>query len=56
MRADDVGHFPQCFRKRFGIVHLIDIRDVLLLLLLAGRVADIIHIETERLGQIIETV
>ena len=56
IRPDNGGYISQNLRQPLGIVSLIDVGDVFLALAFGSRVAQVIDIEAERLGQIIETV
>ena len=56
IRPDDVGDLGQYSRQSLGTVLLINILDIFLAMLGCLRIANIIHIEAERLGQVIEPV
>jgi hypothetical protein len=52
--ADDVGHVSEDLGQALGVVGLVDVLDVALALLLGDGVADVIDVETERLGEVVE--
>jgi hypothetical protein len=54
--ADDLGDIAEDLGQTIGVVLLIDVLDVALALLLGHRIADVIDVETERLGQIVEAL
>ena len=56
VRADDVGDFGQDRGQALGVVDLVDVLDVLAVLRLRARVADVVDVERQRLGQIVEPV
>ena len=56
VRADDVRDLGQNRGQPLGVVGLIDVLDVLLLLRRRPCVADVVDIERQALGQVVETV
>ena len=56
VRADDLGHIGQDLGQAVGIVLLVDVLDVAIALFRRHRVADVVDIEAERLGQVVEAL
>ena len=56
MRTDHLGHPLENAGQSFGVVLLVDIFDVVTLFALGLCVADIINVEGQRLGQVVEPV
>src|SRR3990172_715942 len=54
--ADDAGHLAQDGGQTLGIVGLVDVRKVFILRLLAGGVADVVNIEAQRFGEVVEAL
>jgi len=54
--ADDLRHLRQDGGQALGIVGLVNVGDVFLLCLLALGVANIVDVEAQRLGEIVETL
>lgn len=54
--TDDFGHFSEDSCQTIGVVFLVDIFEVLLADVWPFGVADIVNIEGERLGQVVETL
>ena len=53
---NNVSYLSQNFSQAVGIVHFIDVGNVLVLLLLGFRVINVIDVKAERFGQIVESV
>ena len=56
MRTDHLGHPLENAGQSFGVVLLVDIFDVVTLFALGLCIADIINVEGQRLGQVVEPV
>jgi hypothetical protein len=56
VRADDVGHVREDLGQPVGVVLFIDVFDVAITLFRRHRIADIVDVEAERLGQVVETL
>jgi hypothetical protein len=56
LRTDDRIHIGQYLGQSLSVVHLVDVLDVASLLLLGLGVADIIDIEAQRLGEVVEAM
>jgi hypothetical protein len=56
VRADDFGDVGEDLREAIGVVRLVDVLDVALALVLGDRVANVLDVEAERLGQVVETL
>src|SRR5690606_547700 len=56
VRADDVGHVGEDLGQPVGVVFLVDVLDVALALLLGHGVADVVDVERQRLGQVVESL
>jgi len=54
--TDDGVHVGQYLGQPLGVVHLVDVLDVAALLQLGLGVADVVDVEAQRLGQVVETV
>ena len=54
--ADDLGHIGEDLRESIGVVFLVDVLDVTLALLFGTRIADVIDVEAQRLGEVVETL
>ena len=54
--ADDLGHVGQDLGQALGVVGLVDVLDVALALLFRDRVADVVDVEAQRLGEVVETL
>ena len=54
--TDHVGEVCQDGGQTLGVVLLIDVSDVVLLFALGFRVADIVDVETQGFGQVVESV
>ena len=54
--ADDFGNVRENFCQALGVVDLVDILDIGALVFGAGGITDVVHIETERFGQVIEAI
>ena len=56
LRADNICHLAQDAGKPFGIVLLVDVFDIGDAVLHRFGVADIVHVEAQRFGQVVEPV
>jgi hypothetical protein len=56
MGADNIGHVLENLRQTFGVVKLIDIVDISRTLLFGFGVTDVVNIEAQRAGQVVEPV
>ena len=54
--ADDMRDLGENIRQALRVVRLIDVLDVLALICRGMRVTDVIDIEAQRLGEIVESV
>ena len=54
--ADDLGHVGQDLGKALGVVGFIDVLDVALALFFRHGVADVVDVEAQGLGQVVETL
>ena len=54
--TDDVGHVGQDRGQALGVVGLVDVLDVAPALVFRHRIADVVDVEAERLGQVVETL
>src|SRR5690606_33166946 len=54
--ADDAGHVGQDLGQAVGVVRLIDVLDVALALVLGDRIADVVDVEAQRLGEVVEAL
>ncbi|AAW77410.1 hypothetical protein in CLP 5'region [Xanthomonas oryzae pv. oryzae KACC 10331] len=52
--ANDLGHIGQDLRQTISVVLLIDILDVALTLLFGTRITDVVDVEAQRLGEVVE--
>ena len=53
---DSARHVGQDLGQAVGIVFLIDVLDVALALFFRNRIADVIDVEAQRLGEVVETL
>ncbi len=56
VRADDLGNVGQDLSQPIGVVLFINIFDVTLTLLFGAGVTDVIDVEAQRLGEVVETL
>ena len=56
VRADHLGQLFHDAGQAFGVVLLVDVLDVVALLALGFCVADVVDVEGQRLGQVVEPV
>jgi hypothetical protein len=56
VRADDVDDIAENLRQAFGIVLFVDVLDVRLLIFRRLRIADVVDVEAQGLGQVVEPV
>ncbi|MNC14397.1 hypothetical protein D3C75_621740 [compost metagenome] len=56
VRADDLDHIGEDLRQALGIVDLVDVLDVGLLIFRRLGVADVVDVEAQGLGQVVEAM
>ncbi|MNV07456.1 hypothetical protein D3C71_978870 [compost metagenome] len=54
--ADDLGHISENLRETIGVVLFVDVLDITLALFFCTRIADVIDVEAQGLGEVVESL
>jgi hypothetical protein len=54
--ADDLGHIGKDLGQAIGVVLIVDVLDVVAALFFGHRIADVVDVEAQRLGQVVEAL